>query len=157
MTDIVGDYNPPLDGYFAHVLRTLGYHVTLRRLRDNLRNEQHFYDPSSGIQVESGGWFADYPLPSSFYELVSCGETGYVFSYCNRDLDHRAAAAIAMRQTDPGGARRTWTAVDRDVTDQAPLVSVVNTVNWWITSQRVGNYQNGLVDIGPLMSQLWVR
>ena len=77
VTDVVGDYNPPLDAYFARVLRTLGYRVTLRRLPDNHRNEQFFYDRRSGIQVESGGWIADFPLPSSFYEVVSCAGAGY--------------------------------------------------------------------------------
>ena len=60
-------------------------------------------------------------------------------------------------QTDPGAALRAWTSINREVTDQAPLVPVSNDVNWWVTSERVGNYQGGGREIGPLMSQLWVR
>ena len=62
-----------------------------------------------------------------------------------------------MMQTDPGAALRTWTDIDREVTDQAPLVPVANKVGWWITSERVGNYQRWRRNVGPLLSQLWVR
>jgi YVTN family beta-propeller protein len=157
VTDLVDDPSPPLDAYFAEVLRRLGYRVTIRRLEDNARNQRFYYDPRSGIQVESGGWYADFPLPSNFYDVVSCPGGGYPTSYCNARLDRRAAAANSLMQTDPGAALRAWTVIDREVTDQAALVPVSNEVNWWVTSERVGNYQSGGREIGPLMSQLWVR
>jgi DNA-binding SARP family transcriptional activator/ABC-type transport system substrate-binding protein/streptogramin lyase len=157
VTDLIDDPSPPLDAYFAHVLRRLGYRVTIHGLPNNPRNQHFAYDPGSGIQVESGGWYADFPLPSNFYDLVSCAGAGYPLSYCNKDLDRRAAAAASQMQTDPGAALRAWTAINRVVTDQAPLVPVTNDVNWWLTSERVGNYQRGGVEIGPMLSQLWVR
>jgi len=157
VTDLVDDPSPPLDEYFAHVLRRLGYRVTIRRLTYNARNVDFYYDARSGIQVESGGWYSDFPLPSNFYEVVSCAGAGYPTSYCNKRLDRRAAAATARMQADPAAALRAWTAIDREVTDQAALVPVSNDVNWWVTSERVGNYQGGGREIGPLMSQLWVR
>jgi ABC-type transport system substrate-binding protein len=155
VTDMVGDYNPPLETYFAQVLRQIGYKVTLRRIPDTPRNEDFFNDPRSGIQVETGGWFADFPLPSNFYDLVSCPGAGYPANHCDRELDRRAAAATAMLATDPGAALRAWTRIDHEVTDQAALVPVANFVTWWVTSKRVGNYQSG--DVGPLLSQLWAR
>ncbi|MEP6817432.1 MAG: BTAD domain-containing putative transcriptional regulator [Marmoricola sp.] len=159
VTDVVGDYNPPLETYFADVLRSLGYKVTVRRLPDTARNEDFFYDPRSGIQVETGGWIADFPLPSNFYEIIACATSNvaYPFAYCNRKEDRRAAAATVMLQTEPGAALRAWAKIDRDVTDQAPLVPIANDVNWWITSERVGNYQSGASGIGPLLSQLWIH
>jgi peptide/nickel transport system substrate-binding protein len=98
VTDVLGDYNPPLNAYFAQVLRTLGYKVTLRRLP--LRKEYLLYDRRGRIQVESGGWIADFPLPSSFYEILSCTPPagGYPLAYCNRRLDRRATAATIRRQ-----------------------------------------------------------
>jgi YVTN family beta-propeller protein len=159
VTDLVDDYNPPLDAYLAGVLRRLGYHVTLRSLRDSPRNEHWFYGPRNGIQVASGGWIADFPLPANFYELIACPQFkgGYPINHCDPDLDRRAEAAAAAMQTDPGAALREWTEIDRAATDQAPLVPVTNDVNWWVTSERVGNYQTGSQSIGPLLSQLWVR
>jgi peptide/nickel transport system substrate-binding protein len=157
VTDVVGDFNPPLDRYFVVVLRKLGYRVTLRRLRNTAHNRNFYYDPRNDIQLESGGWIADFPLPSNFYEVVSCAGVGYPFEYCNKELDGRAAAATVMLQTEPGAALRSWTGIDREVTDQAPLVAVANKVDWWVTSESVGNYQSGVQDIGPLLSQLWVQ
>lgn len=90
-------------------------------------------------------------------DVVSCSAPAYPTGYCNRKLDRRAAAATSRLQTDPGAALRTWTVIDREVTDQAALVPVANDVNWWVTSERVGNYQSGGREVGPLMSQLWVR
>jgi peptide/nickel transport system substrate-binding protein len=157
VTQLVGDYNPPFDSYFTHVLRQLGYRATLRRLPDTRRNEDFFFTSRRGSQVVSGGWIADFPLPSNFYDIVSCGANAYPSFYCNKSLDRQAAAATAMLQSDPGRALRTWTAIDRKVTDEAALMPVQNSVDWWVTSKRVGNYQSSERDVGPLMSQLWVR
>ena len=62
-----------------------------------------------------------------------------------------------MLESDPGAALRSWTRIDRDLTDQAALVPLTNLVDWWFTSARVGNYQSGGRDVGPLLSHLWVR
>jgi hypothetical protein len=157
--DVAGDAYVPLEPYYAHVLRRLGYRVTLLRLPYSPHNEDLYYDPGNDIQVRSGFFAADYPLPSNFYDLVVCGRSinTFPFSYCNRDLDSRAAEATAKLQPEPGAALREWTDIERELTDQAPLVAVANSVGTWVTSEQVGNYQPGAQDIGPLLSQLWVR
>ena len=87
--------------------------------------------------------FADFPLPANFYDLVACTS--------------RTPATPSTTATGPGPQGRGG---DRDVrptrvrlfargpnrpgvTDQAPLVPVTNDVNWWVTSERVDNYQSG--------------
>jgi hypothetical protein len=72
-------------------------------------------------------------------------------------MDARAAAAASMLQSEPGEALRAWTAIDHDLTDLAVLVPLANPVRWWLTSERVGNYQTGDIVPGPLLSQIWVR
>ena len=123
---------------------------------DTPRNEDIHYDPRTGIQVESGGWFADFPLPSNFYESLLRQATPIRSATATRTWTGgpRRDRDAADR---PGAALRAWTDIDRDVTDQAPLVPVTNSVNWWVTSERVGNYQSGKRDHRPLMSQLWLR
>jgi peptide/nickel transport system substrate-binding protein len=161
VTDVVGDWNgpPELDEYLTHVLRSIGYDAHHRRLPNNPRNRDYFYDYKSPIQVESSVFIADFPLPSNMYEIVACGESAYVgpLNYCNPELDRRAAAANEKLRTEPGAALREWTQIDRELTDDAPLVPMTNLVDWWVTSERVGNYQNGGQDYGPLLSQLWVQ
>ncbi|WP_028637252.1 ABC transporter substrate-binding protein [Nocardioides sp. URHA0032] len=158
VTDIVDDPEPPLSAYLAGVLRDLGYRARIRHLPNTQHSVDTYYGNDSGIQVEAGGWFADFPAPSNFLDLVGCGATGgYPFNYCNRGLDRRTAAADAAFRTDPTTALATWADVDRAVTDHAALVPLANPVNWWLNARRVGNYQNDSRDIGPLLSQLWVR
>ena len=49
-----------------------------------------------------------------------------------------------MLQTEPGRALRAWTEIDQDVTDRGPVGGAVAELSeWWLTSERVGNYQNG--------------
>jgi ABC-type oligopeptide transport system substrate-binding subunit len=109
-----------LDTYFAEVLRTLGYQVTVRRRAPTERNVR-LNDPRAGIQVEAGGWTATLPLPPSFYEIVACGaHVANLLGYCNRNLDRRAAASTAMLQRERGEALRAWTSIDRELTLEAP-------------------------------------
>jgi peptide/nickel transport system substrate-binding protein len=159
VTEVTGLFDGPLEPYLVGVLRSLGYQASLRSLPDTPRNRERLYDPRSGVQVMTDGFFADYPLPSNFYDILTCAHSS-VFSpsaFCDRDLDHRVAVATRMLQTAPGAALRAWTRIDRAFTDRAPLVPFANFVIWWITSERLGNYQNGGDTNGPLLSQLWVR
>ena len=158
VTELVDGFTPPLNEYFVSVLRKLGYRVTLRRLPDTERNRECFETLGAASRSSPADSIADFPLPSNFYEILACGaKVGYPFGYCNRELDRRAAAATAMLRTEPGAALREWTDISRELTDQAALVPVANHVTWWITSDRVGNYQTGAQDAGPLLSQLWVQ
>jgi peptide/nickel transport system substrate-binding protein len=160
VTDVVGDYYPPLESVFVDALRAIGYRATLRELPLTQGNEDFLLDPHSGIQVESGGWIADFPLASNFYWLVSCAGVGpgnYTFVHCDKELDSRAAAATDLLQSDAAAALPVWAEIDRAITDQALLVPVSNKVDWWLTSERVANYETGLQAIGPLLSQLSVR
>jgi peptide/nickel transport system substrate-binding protein len=159
VTDIVGDINAaPYVGYLAHVLASIGYHASVQRLRDTDRSERYYSDPHGGVQVETGGWFADFPVPANFVDLVTCrGGGGYAIGYCDRVLDRRIRRATARLQVDPAAALRDFTAIDRTVTDRAVLLPVSNLRNWWLASPRVGNYQNDIRDYGPLTSLLWVR
>jgi hypothetical protein len=72
-------------------------------------------------------------------------------------MDRRAAAAASILQSEPGRALRDWAQIDHDVTDRAPFVAWETNSRVWMTSERVGNYQNGDVTPGPLLSQLWVN
>jgi len=157
--DVVGDADP-LPRYFAEVLGSLGYRVTLRRLPKTNRSYDILYDPASGLDAAGGFVFvADYPVPSTFYGVVACASSNSFapLNYCNPELDRRASKAAAMLESEPGRALRMWAKIDRTLTDEAPFVPIANFVRCWLTSERVGNYQKGDVTPGPLLSQLWVR
>jgi YVTN family beta-propeller protein len=145
--------------YLVNVLRSLGYAARLHELTD----DDYFgleSDPQARWQILQGsGFFADYPAASNFYlNLFSCAATTGPGAgrNCNRGLDALADDAYHAEGTDPSAARTLWAAVDRKLTDDAPFVALVNTLEATAVSQRVGNYQSS-PELGPLLSQIWVR
>jgi peptide/nickel transport system substrate-binding protein len=77
--------------------------------------------------------------------------------FCEPQVDRLASQAQAAQPTDPADARKLWARLDRTVTDQAPLVPVLNTSFTVFVSARVGNYQESPSYAGPLLDQMWVR
>jgi YVTN family beta-propeller protein len=153
--NVTGSLGAPFNEYFAHLLRTLGYRVTLVNKPANQATYDYLFDRRNHVQVVDGLWISDFPLASNlYYGVTACG--AYVGQYCNRVLDGRAAAATELAQTRPVKALQEWAAIDHALVDDAALVPATNAVDWWYSSARVGNYQTGQVT-GPQLSQLWVR
>ena len=63
---------------------------------------------------------------------------------------------MQLEQTDRAGANRLWAKLDREITDKALVVPLINGTGADLVSKRVGNYQYN-PQYGPLLSQLWVR
>ena len=154
MIDVVGDsVSSSYEEYLAGVLRTLGYAVDYRRLPKTGANLALVHTPTNSTNVQGGGWGPDYPSSYAWYEpLVSCRNE--VNRYCEPERDARAAAAAAA--SDPARTQQLWTAIDREVTEDAPLVWGQVFAQWWYASSRLGNFQSNRW-FGPLLSQFWVR
>jgi ABC-type transport system substrate-binding protein len=153
----VGDRVAP---YIAGVLRSLRYRAIIRWFPNSEAGGDRLYSFEGGLGVIVGsGWGADYPAPSTMYDIAACykGDRPILPGYCDPEMDRRAAAAASMLRSEPGRALRAWTRIDRDVTGQAPFVALNNNVRIWLTSERVGNYQPGDIIPGPLLSQVWVN
>ena len=147
-----------LSGYFATVLRSLGYPVRLRELPHSTR-QGVFFRAQKQVQMASGpGWIADYPAGSNFYDAVFSCKTAIRGRgwYCDPKVERMAAGAHAAERSDPAKAGRLWTQVDRLITDDAPVVALGNATPATLISARVGNYQSSPV-VGPMLSQMWVR
>jgi peptide/nickel transport system substrate-binding protein len=145
------------DRYVAHVLRRLGYRVTVHIARD--------YNPAAfHAQVVTGGWSADFPAASTFLGKFTCryftpADTVHAVDLsevCDPSLDRRIAAAEALQQNDPAAASRAWARIDRELTDRAYWLPMVNFKEVDVVGRRVGNYQFNLI-WGPIVDQLWVR
>ena len=61
--------------------------------------------------------------------------------FCDPHADQLASQAQAAQLTDPANARRLWARVDRTVTDQAPLVPILNQASTAFVSARIRNFQ----------------
>lgn len=148
------------DKAFAAVLvsalRSLGYHVHFSaRMSDN----DYFnmlYSPS-GVQAGPFGWIDDYPAPSDFLELqLACGSSANVSHFCDPKIDRTMTRADELQSTDPAQAALLWERIDREMTDQAPWVPVLNDRRTDLLARGVANYQHQ-PQWGLLVDQLWVR
>jgi peptide/nickel transport system substrate-binding protein len=105
-------------------------------------------------------WFADYPAPSDFLQLLfSCNHRPTVnipTRFCDPSLDRQMSQAVRLQTVDPTAAAARWAQVDHDLTDQAPWVPVFTPTTIDLVSNRVGNYQYNPYS-WILLDQLWVR
>lgn len=149
--------------YFRDLLNSLGYKAKLKLLAlpvfdplvKNSRNK---------IQMNMQVWFLDYPAASDFlYILTSCASfrpnndsNANVAEFCDKKISAQMDKALALGATNQTAANRLWASVDRQVTDQAPWVTMMNPQVVTFVSKRIGNYQ-----FHPqwqlLFSQAWVQ
>jgi YVTN family beta-propeller protein len=120
-------------------------------------------DSETHVQLGGFGWFADYPAPSNFIQLVSCkafvpNSTGNINAaeFCDPAIQSLIDRALALQVTDPPAADELWATVDRKVTLAAPWVPVLNPAGIDFVSTRVGNYEHN-PQWGLLIDQLWVK
>jgi YVTN family beta-propeller protein len=148
--------------YFVALLRQLGYRASLR-VFDN--PGQYSIDFIAGheqrVQIGTTGWLADFLAPSNFLQvLFACpSRNGWAVNdqeFCNPRIDDLMRRAASEQLANPAAALALWAQVDRAITDEAPVVSLVNTRGLALVSKRVGNYQYH-PQFGPLLDQLWVQ
>jgi peptide/nickel transport system substrate-binding protein len=164
-------YLGPVGEEIAATLDDLGYRTELRLPDiDRFIYYERGLDPSSDTDVGFVGWGENYPSPAQFMvPLLACREPdgspsvhgAGVFSLnltrlCDPDIDRRLRRALSLRASDISAASRAFAALDRDMTDLAPLIPFSTAGGALFVSERVGN-----VEINPhagiLLSQLWVR
>jgi peptide/nickel transport system substrate-binding protein len=115
------------------------------------------------MQIGGYGWFADYPAPSQFIQLVSCTtfvpqsrDNINVAEFCDHGIQSSIDHALELQVTDPSRADALWVTIDRQVTLAAPWVPVLNPAGIDFVSARVGNYEHN-PQWGLLIGQLWVK
>jgi peptide/nickel transport system substrate-binding protein len=154
---------PATARYFVSVLDELGYRAVLRVVKN--ANAYWGILGNSRDRASAGffSWYQDYPAPADFINpLLTCGS--FVpdnqnnlndAEFCDPRIDAQAGHATS-EPGDPAAAQVRWAAIDRELTDQAPWVSLYNPRYLTLLSARVGNYQ-----FHPywsvLIDQLWAR
>lgn len=150
--------------YVVGVLNRLGYRAKLRVLRYE-RWARTINDSRNKAQIGTGGWIADYPAASNFFDIfLRCSafrpadpdSTSNSAEFCHPRLDRRMDVAERLQFHDPTRANALWARIDHRIVDLAPWVPLVTERVIDFTSDRVGNYQYHPV-WGILTDQLWVR
>jgi YVTN family beta-propeller protein len=139
--------------YFASVLRSLGYRVHLHNVpAATISNakRRHFQ-----ISID-GDWAAAYPDPSSYIpQFFSCDGGNNGGYYCSPPLDRQMQQASQLELTNPAQAAATWTAIDRQLTNNAIWVPTVSEREVDLASKRLHNYEYNPV-WGFLTDQSWL-
>jgi peptide/nickel transport system substrate-binding protein len=124
----------------------------------------YIQNTSNQVQISVTQWFQDYPAPSNFLNvLFSCASfhpgsdaSINMSGLCDKGIEADLTQAMATSVSDPAAAAKQWAAIDRKITDLAPVAVLFNPKQLDFVSKRVGNYQfSG--EFYFLWNQAWVR
>lgn len=155
-------FHSPQPQYLKSLLSELAYRARIHAVTPAQYGREST-DPHYKWQLQSTGWYADWPSASSFFAGFTCASFHPNASnqnfpeFCDHRLDAQIARAQSLQVTNPQRAARIWARADRVLVDQAPVVPILTPQNVNLASARVGNYVYSLWLSGPLLDQLWVR
>jgi peptide/nickel transport system substrate-binding protein len=149
--------------YLQSVLADIGYDASVHSISYNIR-DPYMENSSNHVQVGLSDWYQDYPSPSDFlYVLLSCASIHLgsdasmnMSEFCDPAIDAKMQQAMTTELTDKAAATAQWTALDKQLTDLAPLTTLFQIHKLDITSARVGHFR-----FSPLFhfifSEAWVH
>jgi len=150
----------PAARYVASLLDRLGYRVKIKAFAAGDAGPfLRFLDPATKAQVATWVRAPAYPAPSQFVRDFQCpsqSSTNNPSEFCDPSFDATVRRAFAAETTNPQTAAQLWASADRQVTDQAPFVSLATPSIIDFVSRRVRNYEFSPA-VGVLLDQLWVK
>ena len=144
--------------YFVSLLDSLGYKGKLKALAASIEYSVA-QNSSQNPQMTLSYWYPDYPDPADFFNIVY-GCAGFhpnsnaspnLSEFCNQDVQTKTEAALKQEETNFDAAAPLWTAIDKQVTDLAPQISLFVPKNLVFVSKRVGNVQYSDSVVGQFM------
>jgi YVTN family beta-propeller protein len=147
--------------HFVKLLDSLGYHARLGTIADFEKFWVFVNDSKNKAQM-AAYWSQGAPSPAELTVGLRCrafvpnsADNLNTSEFCSRQLDGKIQRALRLQATDPAGAGPAWGAVDRQIVDDAPAISLLVPQGIDLVSKRVGNYQHN-PQWGIILSQLWV-
>jgi peptide/nickel transport system substrate-binding protein len=149
--------------YLQSVLRELGYDAALKSISSNIQFT-YIQNTKNQVQISVSTWYQDYPAPSDFLNvLFSCASfregsdaSINISGLCDKQLEADLGKALATGVTDPKAAAAQWAAIDRKVTDLAPVAVLFNPKKLDFISKRLGNFEfSGQLYF--MFAKAWVR
>jgi peptide/nickel transport system substrate-binding protein len=142
------DTDKALGLYFVGLLNKLGYKASLQALSSDIQYP-YIQNSKNHVQFAFSDWFQDYPAASDFLNiLLGCGSihlnsnsSPNIAEFCDKGIQAKMDHAGKVGITDPTAANKIWAEVDKEVTDQAPWVSMYNPKYIDFLSNRVKGYQ----------------
>ena len=134
--------------YFVGLLNSLGYKAKLQALSGDIQYP-YVQNTKNNVQFSYSSWYQDYPAASDFLVILLGCESFHpnsnsspnIAGFCNQQIEAKMNQAGTTGITDPAAGNKIWAQVDKDVTDQAPWVSMFNPKYIDFISSRVKGYQ----------------
>lgn len=157
VTDVSDTGAPePIAVYMTKLLDKLGYRSRVHVLTSAQMNSK----PDSfrqGLQLQPFVWGPDFPSAAGVLgPLIACDGAFNPGYFCDPALDREMNEAEAIRETNPDRSQALWARIDRQVTDDAVWVPLVNQGVTDVVSARVRNYEFSPAYLF-LTDQAWLR
>ncbi len=136
--------------YTARVLRELGY----RAQAHIVPLTPHVGRRLSAVQISCISAFD--PEPADFFSIFGCGSVSNNEWFCDRRFDAHVLRVRKLERTNPRAAHALLTKLDREVTNRAIFVPLMNPHFYDFVSARVRNYHAG-PQFGLVVDQASVR
>jgi YVTN family beta-propeller protein len=156
-----GGQHATVAGYFAGLLRDLGYQATTHLVDFNGYFSEISEHPEevqiTGSWTQAGDRLASDTIVGGF-TCPSYPDVPYEghSQWCDPALDARVQAALALQDIDPIGADADWAAIDHSIVDAAPAVMAFNPTYVTMLSPRPGGYEEHPY-YAMLYDQMWVH
>jgi peptide/nickel transport system substrate-binding protein len=149
--------------YLQSVLTELGYVADVKPISQNIQFT-YIQNTNNKVQISLNYWYQDYPAASDFLNILfGCASftpgsdsSINIAGYCNKEIDAKMQAALALGVTDPKAADQMWAEIDKAVTDEAPSAPFFTPKHLDFVSKRVGNFQFNS-QFYWMITQSWVQ
>jgi peptide/nickel transport system substrate-binding protein len=149
--------------YIQSVLNQLGYKAKVKPISANI-SFTYPQNTKNKVQINVQQWYQDYPTASDFlYILFGCesfhpGSDSSInmAGFCNKKINAKMHQALKVAVTNEQRANAMWSQIDREVTDQAPMVTLFNPKHVDFVSKRVGNFTFSK-EFYWLVAKSWVK
>jgi len=141
------EVNKAMGVYIQSVLNQLGYKASVKTISGNIFFT-YAQNTKNKVQINVQQWYQDYPAASDFlYILFGCesfhpgsDSSINIAGFCNKGINAQMHKALKLATQDEAGANALWSKIDRQVTDQSPMVTMFTPKHIDFLSKRVGNF-----------------
>ena len=149
--------------YLQSVLKDIGYDADVKPISPNIQFT-YIQNTNNKVQMSISQWYQDYPAASDFLNILygcdsfkeGSDSSINMAGFCDKDIDAKMKSALATAVTDPDGANKMWTEIDKAVTDKAPMVPLFTPKHVDFVSKNLGNFQFNS-EFYWMVTQSWVK
>ena len=149
--------------YLQSVMNELGYDASVKPISPDIQFT-YIQNTNNKVQMSVTQWYQDYPAASDFLNILfGCASftpgsdsSINMAGFCDKDIDAKMQAALALGVTDPASANKMWAEIDKAVTDKAPAAALFTPKHLDFISKRTGNFQFNS-QFYWMVTQSWVQ